>query len=773
LTPTNGQLLIGNGSNYTLATITAGTGVTVTNATGSITIAATGSGGTVTSVTASTPLASTGGTTPNISISSSTGTGAVVLANNPTISSATITNLGSTSANIATLTGTTFGATATTQLRGASGQITTLTVTSANITTLTGTTLGTFTSGTVTNLNSTSANIATLTGTTFGTTATTQLRGASAQITHLNSTSATITTLTGTSANITNISGTSLTITTNAYLATSSGNVGIGTASPGQLVEASKSANGDTAIKVTNANTGSLATAQFFASNGTTQTQFFHTGTNYGGAGVLAGGGLGGIYNNTSAGISLVAVDSAGAIKFGTGGTSERMRIDSSGNVGIGTNIASFRVTNNFDAPATWGNDAANFIEMWQNSGTNALGVAMGDDSIASFTTNNGYNLVFATDGTERMRIATSTGNVGIGTASPSRKLEVGLLGAFRLQTGSVTMDCTPTAGATDSFVWNTSINAIYSWQMAGTERMRIDSSGNVGIGGTADAFAKTRIAGTLPTGSNTSAGFYTNGTVPSGSTSDYVGFWSTSNTQATSFTLSSASHFFTSGIAIGAGSTVTNQFGFRVSSGFTQATNNYGFYSDIASGSNRFNFYAAGTAQNYFAGDTAIGRQPTSTVRLFVQGTTTGTSDNTLVLWNSAEVNLLVVRNDGRILTGTAAESPYNLTTGSAANVFVDSSGILYRSTSSLRYKSDVTTATHGLADVLKLRSVTYKGKNDGDTVFGGLIAEEVHDAGLTEFVAYDKEGRPDALHYGNMVALLVKAVQELTARVAELEAK
>jgi len=42
-------------------------------------------------------------------------------------------------------------------------------------------------------------------------------------------------------------------------------------------------------------------------------------------------------------------------------------------------------------------------------------------------------------------------------------------------------------------------------------------------------------------------------------------------------------------------------------------------------------------------------------------------------------------------------------------------------------------------------------------------LIAEEVHSAGLPEFVEYDGEGRPDALHYGNMVALCVKAIQEL----------
>lgn len=43
-TPTNGKLLIGNGTGYTLANITAGTGVSVTNGAGSITIAATGTG---------------------------------------------------------------------------------------------------------------------------------------------------------------------------------------------------------------------------------------------------------------------------------------------------------------------------------------------------------------------------------------------------------------------------------------------------------------------------------------------------------------------------------------------------------------------------------------------------------------------------------------------------------------------------------------------------------------------------------------------------------
>lgn len=83
------------------------------------------------------------------------------------------------------------------------------------------------------------------------------------------------------------------------------------------------------------------------------------------------------------------------------------------------------------------------------------------------------------------LSIPTGTTNVGIGTTSPSKELELGALDVFRMQTGSVTMDCTPTAGGTDSFVWNTSANAIYRWDMNGTERMRIAADGKVGIGTT------------------------------------------------------------------------------------------------------------------------------------------------------------------------------------------------------------------------------------------------------------------------------------------------
>jgi hypothetical protein len=89
---TDGQLLIGK-TDGTLAkaTLTASTGVSITNGDGTITISATGSGGTVTAVTGTSPIASTGGTTPDISIQDGTTTqkGAVQLEDSTSSTSTT------------------------------------------------------------------------------------------------------------------------------------------------------------------------------------------------------------------------------------------------------------------------------------------------------------------------------------------------------------------------------------------------------------------------------------------------------------------------------------------------------------------------------------------------------------------------------------------------------------------------------------------------------------------------------------------------------------
>jgi hypothetical protein len=151
-------------------------------------------------------------------------------------------------------------------------------------------------------------------------------------------------------------------------------------------------------------------------------------------------------------------------------------------------------------------------------------------------------------------------------------------------------------------------------------------------------------------------------------------------------------------------------------------------------------------------------------------------TSSGNIVLSDGNGYPRLRISSDPYLIV----QAVYDTTTSSATNVRVGASGVIQRSTSSLRYKDDVKDSSHGLTDLLKLRSVTFKGKDDSTKVIGGLIAEEVHDAGMTEFVDYDDQDRPDALAYGNMVSLCIKAIQELKTeldaaktRIATLEAK
>ena len=78
-TPTNGQLLIGNGTGFALSTLTAGTGIAVTNNAGSITIATSGGGLPAVVVTASTAITAaanfhyvlTAGTTATVTLPAS------------------------------------------------------------------------------------------------------------------------------------------------------------------------------------------------------------------------------------------------------------------------------------------------------------------------------------------------------------------------------------------------------------------------------------------------------------------------------------------------------------------------------------------------------------------------------------------------------------------------------------------------------------------------------------------------------------------------------
>ena len=138
------------------------------------------------------------------------------------------------------------------------------------------------------------------------------------------------------------------------------------------------------------------------------------------------------------------------------------------------------------------------------------------------------------------------------------------------------------------------------------TERMRIDSAGNVGIGGAATAGRNLTLTKGL-SGAPLSAAISSQGEIKSDVTSAAVSLFSYMYTQAAAFTLPHLMHFYADQGVIGAGSTVTNQYGAYVASTLTGATNNYGFYGNIAAGSGRYNFYANGDAPNRFIGETLV----------------------------------------------------------------------------------------------------------------------------------------------------------------------
>lgn len=85
----------------------------------------------------------------------------------------------------------------------------------------------------------------------------------------------------------------------------------------------------------------------------------------------------------------------------------------------------------------------------------------------------------------------------------------------------------------------------------------------------------------------------------------------------AASATVGNMWHYVAEGLSLGGGATATNQVGFYATGGMTVAANNYGFRGDIPAATNRWNFYASGTANNAFAGNSRFGgvTAPNSTV--------------------------------------------------------------------------------------------------------------------------------------------------------------
>ena len=213
--------------------------------------------------------------------------------------------------------------------------------------------------------------------------------------------------------------------------------------------------------------------------------------------------------NDGASGVQEEIVFGNTLLAFNTNG-SERMRIDSSGNVGIGVTPSAW---NSRGKAIQLGNGSINTSLFSLNSGLNGLAnntyvAASTDNYIATGEASRYYQYAgthvwdTATSGTagnaitftERMRID-SSGNVGIGnTGSGIYKLyvtgSIGATGSLTIGTGGTVVAGSIYSDANWGMLFQAKqaspSQADFAWlNSAGTERMRIDSSGNVGIGTT------------------------------------------------------------------------------------------------------------------------------------------------------------------------------------------------------------------------------------------------------------------------------------------------
>jgi hypothetical protein len=436
------------------------------------------------------------------------------------------------------------------------------------------------------------------------------------------------------------------------------GNVGIGTAAPEQELHIENNGFTNEIIRSAGANGAAGSYLIFQRSSGTISSKTALVNGSY--VGGISFAGYDGTSSITLADIQGIvngtpgANDMPGALAFsttadGASSVTERMRIDAAGNVGIGTSSPNgvLTVQENTGA-ATW------VINAKTNGINNDSGIYANSSNDMEFAARNGSAVLTTRIGSTGDSYISSSdnGNVGIGTKTPTAKLEI---------IGGSTNDTTPefrisgSNGKIDFYnsLDNNNYNGIVEtgdkaiiftegpqdtgnfviapWISTGTKGIRITSNGDVGIGVSTPS-TKLHVNGNI-----TADGIVfgsTGGSVTSKTLEDYEeGTWTPTLTSSVGATLSSVigsyikigktvhayASFNITSFNAGAGALTMKGLPFTSNSSMEGFAQNYYYYSSTMSVSSSLGIITLSTAPH--------GYVPTSTttVTLLKNGGTNG----------------------------------------------------------------------------------------------------------------------------------------------------
>ncbi len=303
--------------------------------------------------------------------------------------------------------------------------------------------------------------------------------------------------------NTTGSNNTAVGLNTLYYVTTGSNNTAVGNRSLQGTTGSNNTAVGASALFTNNVGSDNTAVGYYallYNQSGNNNTAvgryalaFNTTGSKNIGIGYTAGDGITTGSNNTIIGDIPGTSTLSDTVIIGAG-TTERLRIDSSGNVGIGTTSPSDYTGGGYKTLTINGTTNGGVLDL--KKANTHLGQVASTSSAVSLSSYDTVPLVFNTASNERMRID-SSGNVGIGTTSPSHQLTVhnasNTSGTIEANRFSVRNNYGNVSGLGNGFVSPASNTLAFATNS--TERMRINSSGDVFVGRTSDSTSAAGIS--------------------------------------------------------------------------------------------------------------------------------------------------------------------------------------------------------------------------------------------------------------------------------------